>query len=89
MTYDACNRLVKVVPTAAPTFVLYPCEYDGLNRRIVRTDDSMARHSYYNEGWQELEVRKETSPGTEDEKGTDEKEKEKGTFYFSTGFSSD
>ncbi len=63
MTYDAWNRLVKVDLSGLPLLV---AEYDGLGRRIVRTDEGMTRRSYYNEAWQELEVRKEASAGVED-----------------------
>ncbi|MBY0589560.1 RHS repeat-associated core domain-containing protein [bacterium] len=64
MTYDAWNRLVRVQLNG--TFQIFAAEYDGLGRRIVRTDEGMTRRSYYNESWQELEVRKEASAGVED-----------------------
>jgi RHS repeat-associated protein len=66
-TYDAWNRLVKVADGSS-TVAEY--EYDGLNRRIVKSIYSGGsldhrQHFYYNEDWQVQEVRKETS-GTED-----------------------
>jgi RHS repeat-associated protein len=64
MTYDAWNRLVRV--QLAGTIQIFAAEYDGLGRRIVRTDEGITRRSYYNESWQELEVRKEASAGVED-----------------------
>ena len=60
--YDAWNRLVKV--TDASDVELGAYEYDGLGRRIVRTDKAadpdVVYDSYYNEAWQELEVRKDS-----------------------------
>src|SRR5690606_4019579 len=65
--YDAWNRVVEV--KLGPSLVAEQYEYDGLNRRIVKTIAtgfaSTILHSYYNEDWQELEVRQEVS-GTED-----------------------
>ncbi len=66
-TYDAWNRLVKLVD-GANTVAEY--EYDGGNRRIVKSIYSGGtldhrQHVYYNQAWQVLEVRKEVS-GTED-----------------------
>jgi RHS repeat-associated protein len=67
--YDAWNRLVTVLNASAQKIAEY--EYDGLNRRIVKSVYQPAgtlnhrQHFYYNEDWQALEVRKETS-GTED-----------------------
>lgn len=64
--YDAWNRLVEV--KFGTTITLERYEYDGLGRRIVRTifpsTTNDVLHSYYNENWQELEVRREIS-GTE------------------------
>ncbi|MBY0589562.1 RHS repeat-associated core domain-containing protein [bacterium] len=64
-TYDAWNRLVKVINASDSTTVA-EYEYDGLNRRIVKSNGTgtVKDHFYFNEDWQELEVRKETSPGT-------------------------
>ncbi|MFV1965072.1 MAG: RHS repeat-associated core domain-containing protein [Pirellulaceae bacterium] len=68
LTYDAWNRLVKVEDSAT-TVAEY--EYDGLNRRIVKSVyDSGSldhkQHYYYNDKWQVLEVRKEPSGQSED-----------------------
>jgi RHS repeat-associated protein len=59
-TCDAWNRLVKV-SQGSTTVAEY--EYDGLNRRIVKSlgTGTVKDHFYFNEDWQELEVRKETS----------------------------
>ncbi|MBY0588589.1 RHS repeat-associated core domain-containing protein [bacterium] len=59
-TYDAWNRLVKV-SEGSTTVAEYEC--DGLNRRIVKSlgTGTVKEHFYFNEDWQELEVRKETS----------------------------
>lgn len=63
VTYDAWNRVIEV--KFNNSLLLEKYEYDGLNRRIVRTPGSGdILHSYYTEGWQELEVRKES--GSED-----------------------
>jgi RHS repeat-associated protein len=63
VTYDAWNRVIEVKFNGSVLIEKY--EYDGLNRRIVRTPGSGdILHSYYNEDWQELEVRKES--GSED-----------------------
>ncbi len=61
--YDAWNRLVKV---SAGSTTVAEYEYDGLNRRIVKSlgTGTVKEHYYYNEEWQELEVRQENS-GTE------------------------
>jgi RHS repeat-associated protein len=58
--YDTWNRLVKV-SEGSTTVAEY--EYDGLNRRIVKSlgTGAVKDHYYFNEDWQELEVRKETS----------------------------
>jgi RHS repeat-associated protein len=62
-TYDAWNRLVSLVG-GSTTVAAYA--YDGLNRRIVKgvyaggTLDHN-EHTYFNEQWQILEVRKEAS----------------------------
>jgi RHS repeat-associated protein len=59
-TYDPWNRLVKV-SEGSTTVAEY--EYDGLNRRIVKSlgTGTVKDHFYFNEDWQELEVLKETS----------------------------
>ncbi len=57
-TYDAWNRLVEVNDADA-TVETY--EYDGLNRRIIRDDQTTVFHYYHNHGTQVLEVRKEVS----------------------------
>jgi RHS repeat-associated protein len=58
--YDAWNRLVKV-SSGSTTVAEY--EYDGLNRRIVKSlgTGTVKEHFYYNEEWQELEIRQENS----------------------------
>ena len=66
-TYDAFNRLVKLVD-GMNTVAEY--EYDGLNRRIVKSIYASGsldhrQHVYLSENWQDLEIRKEVS-GTED-----------------------
>jgi len=50
--WDAWNRLVSLDSGTTASY-----EYDGLNRRIVRTEASTTRHFYYNEAWQCLEER--------------------------------
>ena len=66
-TYDAWNRLVKIVDV---TNTVAEYEYDGLNRRIIKTIYSGGtldhkQRFYYNQQYQTLEVRRE-SGGTED-----------------------
>ncbi len=61
-TFDAWNRLVKVLDGANP---VAEYRYDGLARRIRKyTDESgdnwTVREYYYNRAWQVLEVRKDT-----------------------------
>lgn len=61
--YDAWNRAVKAFDATPQQIAEY--EYDGLNRRIVKSvyasgSVSHREHYYYNEEWQTLEVRKET-----------------------------
>ncbi len=60
LTYDAWNRLVKVV--GGPV-TLGAYEYDGLGRRIVKDvlTSGEDRDYYYNEQWQLLEERKNSS----------------------------
>ncbi len=60
--YDAWNRMVSIVD-GTNTVAVY--QYDGLNRRTVKAiyaSGSLdhSEHAYFNEGWQILEVRKET-----------------------------
>ena len=52
--YDAWNRLVEVSDTGG---VVASYEYDGLNRRTIRTENSTTTHFYYNGSWQCLEER--------------------------------
>ena len=59
-TYDAWNRLVSLDSGSSATY-----QYDGLHRRIKRTEGSTTTHYYYNNNWQCVEERVETS-GTED-----------------------
>ncbi|MCA9211831.1 MAG: RHS repeat-associated core domain-containing protein, partial [Planctomycetales bacterium] len=54
LTYDAWNRLVKVVDGTT----LAECEYDGLNRRTIKTAGGTHYDYYFNNDWQILEVRK-------------------------------
>jgi len=66
-TYDAWNRLVKL-QDGSNTVAEY--SYDGANQQIVKSvyvSGSLdhKEHTYYNQKWQVLEVRKEVS-GTED-----------------------
>ncbi len=67
-TYDAWNRMTKVTDGSDTTIAEYA--YDGRNYRITKAVYSSGTlshtdHYYYNEDWQALEVRRETS-GTED-----------------------
>ncbi|MCA9076878.1 MAG: RHS repeat-associated core domain-containing protein, partial [Planctomycetaceae bacterium] len=67
-TYDAWNRMTKVTDGSDTTIAIYA--YDGRNYRITKAIYSSGTlshtdHFYYNENWQALEVRRETS-GTED-----------------------
>jgi len=69
LTYDAFNRLVKVVD-GANTVAEY--EYDGLGRRIVKRfydagSHDYDHHYYYAISSQVLEVRKQPSGESEDE----------------------
>ena len=61
LKYDAWNRLTEV-KDGASTVATY--EYDGLNRRIVKTVGSDVEHYYYNTRWQLLEVRSGSETGT-------------------------
>ena len=54
LKYDAWNRLVEVKDGNT---IVQSNEYDGLNRRIVRTSGGASRHFYYNQQWQVLEER--------------------------------
>ena len=56
--YDAWNRLVSLDSGSTASY-----EYDGLHRRIKRTESSTTRHFYYNSQWQCLEERA-TEAGT-------------------------
>ena len=59
LRYDAWNRLVKFEDAGGHVVSF---EYDGLHRRIVKADHSGdTEHYYYNNDWQVLEVRKNTS----------------------------
>ncbi|MBY0589557.1 hypothetical protein K2X85_20470 [bacterium] len=53
---------MKVINASDSTTVA-EYEYDGLNRRIVKSlgTGTVKDHYYFNEDWQELEVRKEAS----------------------------
>ena len=58
--YDAWNRLVAVKndSSGSPGTTIETYEYDGLNHRVQKTPNGgSSEHSYYNEGWQLLEVR--------------------------------
>jgi len=57
LTYDAWNRLVNVTDGAS---TVAEFEYDGLNRRIIKDDQTTVFHYYYNESWQCVEVREDT-----------------------------
>ncbi len=71
--YDAWNRLVAVRAddTGEPGDLIAQYEYDGLNRRMVKTvfdgEDAETSEFFYNESWQLLEER--TTAG-EDESAT-------------------
>ena len=52
-TYDAWNRLVKL--DDGSTLAEY--QYDGTNRRTIKTADSVTRHYYHSDRWQVLEER--------------------------------
>ena len=52
--YDAWNRLVEISDTGG---VVASYEYDGLNRRTIRTENSTTTHFYYSDSWQCLEER--------------------------------
>jgi RHS repeat-associated protein len=54
LTYDAWNRLVKVM-SGASTVATYA--YDGQNRRTTKTAAGATRHYYYSNQWQILEER--------------------------------
>ncbi len=69
--YDAWNRLVEVwedtnddgdKDAEGTDTQLIACEYDGLNRRVAKTDKTgesdVAYDYYYNTSWQILEIRK-------------------------------
>jgi RHS repeat-associated protein len=61
-SYDAWNRLVKATNDSDVTIVEY--RYDGLGRRIRKFTDKdgdnwTVREYYYNNQWQNLEVRKD------------------------------
>ena len=56
-TWDAWNRLVELDSGSTASYA-----YDGLHRRIERTEGSTTRHFYYNDRWQVLEER-ETESG--------------------------
>ncbi len=64
-SYDAIARLEKIAcyDNAAGTLT-YEHEYDGLNRRIVKTlvigTFRVGFHYYYNTNWQVLETRVES-----------------------------
>ena len=51
-TWDAWNRLVELDSGSTASYA-----YDGLHRRIERTEGSTTRHFYYNDRWQVLEER--------------------------------
>ena len=50
LIYDAWNRLVEVKNATPATIETY--EYDGLNRRIERDDESNVYDYYHNQGTQ-------------------------------------
>ncbi len=58
LTYDAWNRLVKVMDDAA---TLAEYAYDGRNRRTDETISGTTRHFYYSAAWQCLEERLDAS----------------------------
>jgi RHS repeat-associated protein len=62
--YDAWNRLVQVKNdngSGSPGTTLATYAYDGLNRRVSKATGGNTDVSYYNEGWQLLEVRRNGS----------------------------
>ena len=63
-TYDAWNRLVKLEDPGSGT-VVATYEYNGVNHRVRKTVDPNGAvdiyDTYYNTGWQALEVRKDSS----------------------------
>ena len=58
--WDAWNRLTVVLADNAgvPSTVLATYSYDGLGRRIRKVVGTTTLDSFYNEKWQEIEVRK-------------------------------
>ncbi|MFN0056625.1 MAG: RHS repeat domain-containing protein [Planctomycetales bacterium] len=65
-TYDAWNRLVKLVDGAN---LVHQSAYDGLHRRTVKTRYTAGvldeiRHQYYSAAWQNIEERMGTTPDT-------------------------
>lgn len=56
LTWDAWNRLVSVKEDST-TIASYT--YDGLTRRLTKTNTRETRHYYYNQDWRALEERVE------------------------------
>ena len=61
-TWDAWNRLVKVMEGAA---VIGQYAYDGLTRRIAKTVSGELRHGYFTAQWQLVEERTDASTTAE------------------------
>jgi RHS repeat-associated protein len=62
--YDAWNRLVAVKNDngGSPGSTLATYAYDGLNRRVSKATGGHTDDSYFNEGWQVLETRRDGDP---------------------------
>jgi len=56
LTWDAWNRLVAVTDGGMP---VASYTYDGLTRRMTKTDGAETRHYYYNVQWRAMEERVE------------------------------
>ncbi|MCA9200741.1 MAG: RHS repeat-associated core domain-containing protein [Planctomycetales bacterium] len=61
LVYDAWNRLVQV-KLGGSTVATY--QYDGLNRRIVKTASGVTDYFHYNNSWQVMEVTRGSETGT-------------------------
>jgi RHS repeat-associated protein len=61
-TYDAWNRLVKLVDGMTDVAT---CAYDPLTRRIIVDDGSVVRHAYFTASWRNIEERIDSSTDAE------------------------
>jgi RHS repeat-associated protein len=58
-TYDAWNRMTSLTNTSNGSVTSY--QYDGRDRRIVKTTPSETRHFFYSNSWQDIEERTGTA----------------------------